>query len=204
MDVDAYVAAHRGEWDRLDQLVRRAGRGRGSLDGAEVDELVTLYQRVNTHLSAVRSSTPDPALLGAAVHAGRRGRGRWSPARSDPPGRTLARFFVVSYPAALYRSMRWWVAVGVAFTVVGLIVGAWVAGNTEVQATIAAPEQIRQLVEHDFEDYYSSGAGRLVRRAGLRPTTPGWRPWRWPWASSCCPWCGSSGRTRSTSASPPG
>ena len=62
----------------------------------------------------------------------------------------------MSYPAALYRSMRWWVAVGVAFTVVGLIVGAWVAGNTEVQATIAAPEQIRQLVEHDFEDYYSS------------------------------------------------
>ena len=30
------------------------------------------------------------------------------------------------------------------------------AGDPQVQATIAAPEQIRQLVEHDFEDYYSS------------------------------------------------
>ena len=64
--------------------------------------------------------------------------------------------FVVTYPAALYRSMRWWVAVGVAFALVGLVVGVWVAGDPHVQATIAAPDEIRQLVDHDFEDYYSS------------------------------------------------
>ncbi len=155
MDVDAYVAAHRGEWDRLDQLVRRAGRGRGSLDGAEVDELVTLYQRVNTHLSVVRSATPDPALL--ARLSTLVGRARSAVTGSQRPAwKDLARFFVVSFPAALYRSMRWWTAVGVAFVLVGLVVGAWVAGDPQVQATIAAPEQIRQLVEHDFEDYYSS------------------------------------------------
>jgi uncharacterized membrane protein SpoIIM required for sporulation len=42
------------------------------------------------------------------------------------------------------------------FCLVGLVVGAWVAGNPDVQASIATPEQIRQLVEQDFENYYSS------------------------------------------------
>jgi uncharacterized membrane protein SpoIIM required for sporulation len=73
-----------------------------------------------------------------------------------PAWEDLARFFVVVYPAALYRSARWWVPVGIAFCLAGLVVGWWVAANPEVQATIAAPEQIRQLVEEDFEDYYSS------------------------------------------------
>ena len=34
--------------------------------------------------------------------------------------------------------------------------GAWVANNPDVQATIAAPDQIRALVDHSFADYYSS------------------------------------------------
>ena len=158
MDVDAYVAAHRAEWERLEQLVQRAGRGprrRGRLDGAEVDELVALYQRTATHLSVVRSAGPDPALVGrlSALVA----RARSAVAGAHPPaGADLARFFVVSYPAALYRSIRWWSAVGVAFVLVGLVVGVWVAGDPKVQASIAAPDQIRQLVERDFEDYYSS------------------------------------------------
>ncbi len=158
MDVDAYVAAHRGEWDRLDELVRRAGRGparRNRLDGSEVDELVRLYQRTATHLSVVRSTTPDPALVGRLSTLVARARsavaGPTAPAWSD-----LARFFVVSYPAALYRSRHWWIAVGAAFGLVGLVVGVWVAGDPQVQSSIAAPEQIRQLVERDFEQYYSS------------------------------------------------
>jgi uncharacterized membrane protein SpoIIM required for sporulation len=155
VDIDAYVAAHRGEWDRLEQLLGRAGRGRGRLDGAEVDELVALYQTVTTHLSVVRSSTPDPALLARLSTLVARARSAVT-GSSAPAWRDLARFFVVTYPAALYRSMRWWVAVGVAFALVGLVVGVWVAGDPHVQATIAAPSQIRQLVQHDFEDYYSS------------------------------------------------
>ena len=54
MDVDAFVAAHRAEWDRLDWLVRRRRR----LSGTEVDELVSTYQRATTHLSQLRSAGP--------------------------------------------------------------------------------------------------------------------------------------------------
>lgn len=151
MDVDAYVAAHGGEWQRLEALVGRRGR----LTGEEVDELVGLYQRVATHLSVVRSASPDPALVGRLSTLVARARaavtGSHTPAWSD-----VARFFTVVFPAALYRSARWWASVGVVFTVVAFVVGAWVAANPDVQATIASPEQIRQLVEEDFEDYYSS------------------------------------------------
>ena len=59
MDVDAFVAAHQAEWDRLDRLVARRRR----LSGDEVDELVTAYQRTATHLSAVRTAGYDPALV---------------------------------------------------------------------------------------------------------------------------------------------
>jgi uncharacterized membrane protein SpoIIM required for sporulation len=150
VDVDAYVAAHRGEWQRLERLVRRR-----RLTGDEVDELVALYQRTTTHLSVIRSASPDPALVGRLTSLVARGRSAVT-GGSSPAWRDAARFFAVTYPAALYRSSRWWVASGVAFCLVGLVVGVWVARNPDVQATIAAPEQIRQLVEHDFEDYYSS------------------------------------------------
>src|SRR5665647_595407 len=58
VDLDAFVAAHQGEWNRLEQLARH-----GSLSGAEADEILDLYQRVATHLSVVRSSAPDPSLV---------------------------------------------------------------------------------------------------------------------------------------------
>ena len=60
MDVDAFVFSHRGTWRRLDHLVKR----RRHLSGAEVDELVDLYQRVSTHLSMVRSASTDSVLIG--------------------------------------------------------------------------------------------------------------------------------------------
>ena len=119
MDIDAYVAAHRHDWDRLDQLLRRAGGvgRRGRWSGPEVDELVTLYQRVATHLSVVRSASPDPALDGRLSTLVARARsavtGTETPAWTD-----LGRFFARTYPAALYRSARWWVPVGVGFSLV--------------------------------------------------------------------------------------
>jgi uncharacterized membrane protein SpoIIM required for sporulation len=150
VDVDAYVAAHRGEWQRLEQLLHRRRP-----TGDEVDELVWLYQRVTTHLSVVRSASPDPALVGRLTSLVARARSAVT-GSTVPAWRDVARFFTVIYPAALYRSARWWVSVGVVFCLVGLVVGVWVATTPDVQASIAAPAQIRDLVNHDFQSYYSS------------------------------------------------
>ena len=58
MDTDAFIAVHRPQWDRLEELTRAR-----TLDAGGIDELLALYQEVSTHLSTVRSTVPDPALI---------------------------------------------------------------------------------------------------------------------------------------------
>lgn len=145
------MAAHAGEWARLEALLDR----RGARTGAEVDELVELYQRTATHLSTVRSASPDPALVSRLSSLVARGRAAVTGANTGAWS-DVARFVTVSFPVAVYRMRWWWISTAAAFVAVSFVIGAWVAGNPDVQATIASPEQIRQLVDTEFESYYSS------------------------------------------------
>jgi uncharacterized membrane protein SpoIIM required for sporulation len=149
VDIDAFVSAHKPTWDRLETLVRH----RGSLTGPEVDELVDLYQRVATHLSIVRSGS-DPLLVGRLSALVARARSAVTGAHT-PAWREFARFFTVSFPVVAYRARWWWAATAAIFLLVSTVVGFWVARNPDVQAAIAGPEQIKQLVEQDFANYYS-------------------------------------------------
>jgi uncharacterized membrane protein SpoIIM required for sporulation len=153
MDVDVFVAVHRHEWERLEQLTRRRRR----LSGAEVDELVTLYRRTATHLSTIRSAAPDPVLVGRLSTLTARARSAVTAPRT-PAWRDALLFLAVRFPAAVYRSRRWWGVTAVLFFVLAAIVAAWVAHNPEVRDTVAAPEDIRRLTRPggDFETYYSS------------------------------------------------
>ncbi|MFI6320421.1 stage II sporulation protein M [Nonomuraea sp. NPDC050556] len=150
MDIDAFVAVHRPAWDRLEQLVKR----RSSLTGAEVDELVDLYQRVSTHLSIVRSASTDLLLVGRLSALVARARSAVTGAHA-PAWREFVRFFTVSFPVVAYRARWWWLGATLACLAVAWVIGAWVAGNPDVQAAIASQEDITQLVDHDFADYYS-------------------------------------------------
>ncbi|GAA1599349.1 MULTISPECIES: stage II sporulation protein M [Streptomyces] len=153
MDLDVFVTAHRAEWDRLEQLL---GRGR-RLTGAEADELVTLYQRASTHLSLIQSSTPDAVLTGRLTQLVARARATVTGARRGSP-RDAVRFFTSAFPAAVYLSRRWWIPTAVLSTLLGVLIGWWVAVNPEVQASIAAPEELRAMTEPGggYEAYYSS------------------------------------------------
>jgi uncharacterized membrane protein SpoIIM required for sporulation len=154
VDLDAYVAAHRADWGHLEHLLGRASNPR-RLSGAEVDELVDLYQRVATHLSVVQSAGPDPALVARlstlvaqarSVVAGGR-RAAWSDA---------ARFLRRDFPAIVYRTRWWSIGATAFFLVVAFGFGTWIAGSPEAQLAVAPPEVVKQLVEEDFENYYSS------------------------------------------------
>jgi uncharacterized membrane protein SpoIIM required for sporulation len=150
VDVDAFVAAHRGEWERLGELVARR-----RYTGAEADELVDLYRRTTTHLSVVRSSAPDPALvtrlssLVARARSAVVGTQAWS-------WRTPLRFVTVAFPAALATTWRWWATTAAIALVLVIVTGVWVAGNPDVQAAVVPPDEVRQLVERDFAEYYST------------------------------------------------
>ncbi|NEA29533.1 stage II sporulation protein M [Actinomadura bangladeshensis] len=150
MDVDAYVAAHNADWMRLEHLINRRRR----LTGAEADELVELYQRTATHLSVVRSSTPDPQLVSRLSSLVARGRAAVAGAHA-PLWRDVTRFATVSFPVVAYRLKWWWLGNAVLGNLLALALAIWVVHSPEVQASIGTPEEIRELVDHDFANYYT-------------------------------------------------
>jgi uncharacterized membrane protein SpoIIM required for sporulation len=153
VDVDAFVAAHQAEWDRLDRLVARRRR----LSGEEVDELVAAYQRTATHLSAVRTAGYDPALAARLSTKVARARSAVTGAHS-PAWTSVGRFAVVSFPAMAYRARWWWLATAAGSLLVALVMGWWIARSPAVQASLLPPDQARQLVNSEFRNYYSQYA----------------------------------------------
>jgi len=149
VDLDAYVAERRGEWNRLEALTRKR-----RLKPDEADELVLLYQRAATHLSVIRSRSPDPVLVAglsrlvlaarAAITGGRRF--SWQP---------VGRFFTTAFPGELYRTRWWWITVGVTCLALGAALTGYVAARPEVAALFMTDTQMQQLVNNDFVAYYS-------------------------------------------------
>lgn len=149
MDLDAYVAEHAGEWRRMEQLT-----GRRRLPAEEADELIALYQRSATHLSVIRSRSPDPALVARlsrmvfAARAAITGGTRFS-------WRSVGRFFTVTFPLEMYRTRRWWIAVAVTFATLSMGLAAYIAAHPEVALQFKSEAEIDQLVNSDFAGYYS-------------------------------------------------
>ena len=152
MDLDAYVLAHGHEWARLEQLV-----GSGRLDGPESDELVERYQQVATHLSVVRTSAPDASLVAHLSSLLARARNKAAGTRVGT-WRGVRTFFLERFPAALYRLRWWWLGCLVANVAVTAVMMLWLLDHPIVEQTLLSPEAIDQLVNNDFENYYSEYA----------------------------------------------
>ena len=158
MDIDAFVAVHAGEWSRLERLLRRARRP-SRLSGAEVDELVTLYQRVATHLSILQTRSPDPVLVARLSRLVANARAAVAGAHV-PAWRAIGRFFVSTFPVAVYCSSRWWVTTALLSVAVAFALGVWVDTHPEVQRSLLPPGDVRDLVNHQFADYYKAHPAR--------------------------------------------
>lgn len=152
MDLDAYVLAHAHEWQRLDELVRSR-----RLSGAESDELVERYQQVATHLSVVRTSAPDASLVAHLSSLLARSRNRAVGTRVGS-WRGVRSFFVERFPAALYRLRWWWLGCFAANVVVTAVMMWWLLDNPQVEQSLLSPSEVDQLVNEDFEGYYSEYA----------------------------------------------
>lgn len=153
MDLDVFVSAHRAEWDRLDALLGRRRR----LTGAEADELVTLYQRAATHLSVIQSAAPDPQLTGRLSRLVARARSAVTGTRRAS-WRDVTHFMTHGFPAAVYHARHWWVPTALISTAVAALLAWWIGTHPEVQASIAAPAQLREMTRPggQYETYYSS------------------------------------------------
>lgn len=160
MDLDAYAAAHRAEWDRLDALGRQ-----GSLSGADADELIDRYQSGATHLSAIKTTAGSTVVGDRLSVSLSRARLRFTAAGRNVLSQ-IPTFFVLHLPAALYR-LRWLtLAVFVGFTIVASLYATWIASNPQALAALGDEASLRQMAEEGFVAYYSenpatSFAGRV-------------------------------------------
>lgn len=152
MDLDAYVVAHRAEWDRLEALARKR-----RLDGAESDELVERYQRVATHLSVIRTSAPDASVITYLSLLLSRARNRAGGARGSS-WLGVRRFVLERFPAALYRLRWWWLGTLGVNVVVTFVMMWWLLRHPNVEQSLLSPRDIDQLVHHEFSGYYSQYA----------------------------------------------
>jgi uncharacterized membrane protein SpoIIM required for sporulation len=160
MDLDAYSAAHRAEWDRLAELGHRR-----QLSGAQSDELIRGYQAGATQLSFIKTAA------GSTVQGDRlsvilsRARLRFTGAGTNVLSQ-LPAFFFSQLPAALYR-LRWLtLAVAAATVVVATLYAVWATNNPDVLANFGSPAELAQLANQNFVGYYSenpaaSFAGRV-------------------------------------------
>ena len=150
MDIDAFCAARRDQWDRLDELVRRP-----RLKGAQVDELVTLYRSAARDLSRVRASVPDPQLIAEMSQRVAAGRARLTGTREARTS-DARRYLSVSVPAALYR-VRWWTVGAMAASIaVTVITAVWTLRSPEALAALGTPAERERYANEAFEAYYST------------------------------------------------
>lgn len=164
MDLDRYIQIHDASWRRLAELSRTAARRRlpgtsSRLGDAELEELISAYQRTSAQLSHVRTTYADPELilrlsrlLGEArvVIYQRRGN----------PIRAVARFFTEVFPAAVWVSRRYIAVAFACLMIPALAMGFWLANDPAVLDASVPPELQQSIAESEFRDYYSSEAAQ--------------------------------------------
>jgi uncharacterized membrane protein SpoIIM required for sporulation len=156
VDLDAFVTEHGAEWNRLQTL---AARGRRRRTPAEVDELVVLYRRTATHLSIVRSRSGDPTLVAWLSRLVLQARAAVAPS-SGFSWSAVGRFFTVGFPGEVYRARGWCIGVALSFIAFSGVLIAIVANNPTIQLSLFSQAEIDQIVNHDFQDYYSQYAAQ--------------------------------------------
>src|SRR4051794_40435421 len=123
------------------------------MSGAEVDELVALYQRAATHLSVVQTRSPDPMLVARLSRLVASARSAVVGAHA-PAWRQVVQFFTTTFPVTVYRTRTWWVPTAIVSLLVAALLGVWVATHPDVQRALLPPDAVRELVNRDFSDYY--------------------------------------------------
>ena len=154
MDIDRFLLANEATWTRLAELTRKAGRSAGRLPAAELDELVSLYQRAGTHLSYARTAFGDPGLesrlsrlvaaAGGVVYGSR-----------PRTLRGIGRFFTRTFPAALWHVRPFLLAATLLMFVPAAVIAVHLSTNAAALDAVASEAERAAFVQAGT-DYYSA------------------------------------------------
>ncbi|WP_194948307.1 stage II sporulation protein M [Actinomyces trachealis] len=152
MDIDAFVAAHQHQWDRLRELAATR-----RLTGKQADELVSLYRVTAGHLSRVRTSAPDPQVVAELSSLVASARSRVT--GSSRTGWSVLRDYVTTtMPAALYR-VRWWSLWTTIVSVLLAVLAAWwTLRSPAAMSALGTPKQLDSYANDAFASYYTNYA----------------------------------------------
>ena len=150
MDLDAYSAAHRDDWERLAVLGRQP-----HLSGSDADELIDRYQSGASQLSSIKTTSGQSAQGDRLSLYLSRARLRFTGASANVLSRVPA-FFVVQLPAALYRIR--WLTIAVALVTAGIAVLTflWFEQNPVLLDGLGTASERRRYAEEEFIGYYSA------------------------------------------------
>lgn len=149
MDLDAYSAAHRDDWEELAQLGAKR-----RFTGPESDRLIERYQSGASQLSAIKTTAGQTVQGDRLSLSLSRARLRFTGASSNVLSQ-LPQFFGAQLPAALFR-IRWaTVVVAAATAVIALLYAYWALNTPGVLEHFGTVEFRKQFAEQDFVNYYS-------------------------------------------------
>jgi uncharacterized membrane protein SpoIIM required for sporulation len=152
MDLDAYSAAHRAEWDRLAVLA-----GQRKLSGRDSDELIELYQSASAHLAEIKATVGETVQGDHISLALAKARIRFTGTPANPL-RQLTIFFANQLPAVLYR-IRWTsLVVTLAFVAIATVYGLWASFAPGALELFGSEESRRDYAENLFVQYYSESS----------------------------------------------
>jgi len=153
VDLDRFLLANEATWQRLHTLTGKAGRSSRHLPAAELEELVSLYQRTGTHLSYARTAFADPGLdsrlsrlvaaAGGVVYGSR-----------PRTLRGVARFFSRTFPAALWHVRVFLVAATLLMFVPAAVVAVHLSTDRAALDARSSPAE-RAVFVRAGTDYYS-------------------------------------------------
>lgn len=148
MDVDAYSAAHREEWDELARLGRKR-----RFTGEQSDALIERYQSGASQLSAIKTTTGN-SLQGERLSLSLSlARLRFTGASHNVLSQ-LPAFFGAQLPAALFR-IRWLtLAIAAATAIVAVLYAVWALNTPGVLANVGSGAS-RSAYVKEFVNYYS-------------------------------------------------
>ena len=138
-------------WARLERLSAQR-----HVSADEADELVRLYQLTSTHLALVQSRTPDPATAARLSALLGRARGAIVGGSRRRAWAALGHGVTVDFPVAVYLAWRWWVSVAAANIAIAAAMMLYLRDHPERLSRVISSADLRQLVDHDFSDYYSA------------------------------------------------